>query len=407
MLALTPRILAATTRQATLRVPKLGASVSIRFTHSTNNSGYKEYTTPPPPRSSFYAPVPLILVGLVGIGGLHAWNVRKQTMKTIEESGRPVDPDMVVEGSWPIRVYAALPLREVSRAWGWMNSLTVPVSLRSTLYGAYSNAFGCNLDEMEAPSVEVFENLGTFFYRTLKQGARVVDSKADLVCPSDGKILCLGKIENGSRQVPLVKGLTYSLDALLGKEKACVLADLEGADRTKLNAAAERSVKKGNSLHYCVIYLAPGDYHRFHSPADWSVSTRRHFAGELLSVSPWIVEKIRNLFILNERVSLSGQWKHGYFSMIPVGATNVGSIVINFDKDLATNTPDVPSTTFPLGTFTEKTFAGKEAVTLRRGEEVGGFKLGSTIVLVFEAPEKFEFAYQDGDIVKMGTRLGK
>ncbi|KAJ3001532.1 UNVERIFIED_CONTAM: phosphatidylserine decarboxylase 1, partial [Siphonaria sp. JEL0065] len=128
---------------------------------------------------------------------------------------------------------------------------------------------------------------------------------------------------------------------------------------------------------------------------------------ELLSVSPWIVAQIRNLFIINERVSLSGQWKHGFFSMIPVGATNVGSIIINFDEQLQTNTPDIPSTTFPIGTYSEKSFTGKDKVVLKRGEEVGGFKLGSTIVLVFEAPENFEFAYQDGDIVKMGTRLGK
>ncbi|KAJ3024820.1 UNVERIFIED_CONTAM: phosphatidylserine decarboxylase 1 [Siphonaria sp. JEL0065] len=403
MLALTPRILAAASHGFRV-VPKVApGSVPSRMAHTYNDSkqDHSSHT-----KKSYVRPLPVVFIGLVGIGGLHAYNVRKRTIRTIEDSGRTADPDMTVEGSWPIRIYAALPLREVSRAWGWLNSLTVPVSLRSTLYGAYSNAFGCNLDEMDAPNVEVFENLGTFFYRTLKEGARVVDTKAELVCPSDGKILCCGKIENNARQVPLVKGLTYSLDALLGKRANCVT---EGSDteRLKLNPDASQAVKRGNSLHYCVIYLAPGDYHRFHSPADWTVNTRRHFAGELLSVSPWIVAQIRNLFIINERVSLSGQWKHGFFSMIPVGATNVGSIIINFDEQLQTNTPDIPSTTFPIGTYSEKSFTGKDKVVLRRGEEVGGFKLGSTIVLVFEAPENFEFAYQDGDIVKMGTRLGK
>ncbi|ORY33260.1 phosphatidylserine decarboxylase, partial [Rhizoclosmatium globosum] len=296
-----------------------------------------------------------------------------------------------------------LPLREVSRAWGWLNSLTVPVALRSSFYGAYSKAFNCNLEEMEAGSVTDFENLGTFFYRTLKAGARPVDTKADLVCPSDGKILCLGRVDEQNRQVPLVKGLTYSLDALLGKKANNVSA----ATDSKLNADASQALYRGNKLYYTVIYLAPGDYHRFHSPADWTVTTRRHFAGELLSVSPWIVEKIRNLFIINERVSLAGQWKHGFFSMIPVGATNVGSIVINFDEEMKTNTPDVPSATFPIGTYTEKAFTGKDKVVLKRGDEIGGFKLGSTVVLVFEAPEKFEFAYKEGDVVKMGTRLGK
>ncbi|KAI8613375.1 phosphatidylserine decarboxylase-domain-containing protein [Chytriomyces sp. MP71] len=323
-------------------------------------------------------------------------------MEDYEASGHKPDPDLVVEGSWQ-RVYASLPLREVSRAWGWMNSLTVPISLRESFYGAYSRAFNCNLDEMEASSLTEFENLGTFFYRTLKPDARPVDASADLVCPSDGRILCLGRIES-DRKVPSVKGLTYSLDALLGKSTQGVNLL---ADSDSFNSDAHLSpVKKGNALHFAVIYLAPGDYHRYHSPADWTVDTRRHFAGEMLSVSPWIVGKIRNLFILNERVSLTGKWKHGFFAYLPVAATNVGSIIINFDNQFISNTPSVPSVLQPIGTFTERHFKGKEAVTLKKGDEIGGFKLGSTIVLIFEAPESFTFAYKEGDVVRMGRRLG-
>jgi phosphatidylserine decarboxylase precursor len=55
------------------------------------------------------------------------------------------------------------------------------------------------------------------------------------------------------------------------------------------------------------------------------------FAGELFSVSPWMAKRLENLFVLNERVALLGRWKYGFFSMVPVGATNVGSIVVNFD----------------------------------------------------------------------------
>jgi phosphatidylserine decarboxylase len=62
------------------------------------------------------------------------------------------------------------------------------------------------------------------------------------------------------------------------------------------------------------------------------VEKRRHFAGELYSVSPYIAKRLANLFVLNERVAMLGRWRHGFFSMVPVGATNVGSIVINFDR---------------------------------------------------------------------------
>lgn len=107
--------------------------------------------------------------------------------------------------------------------------------------------------------------------------------------------------------------------------------------------------KPGNNTFFIVIYLAPGDYHRFHSPAAWVVERRRHFVGmspvvchrwvadilytgDLFSVSPWMAKRLENLFVLNERVALLGRWKHGFFSMVPVGATNVGSIKINFDQ---------------------------------------------------------------------------
>ena len=54
--------------------------------------------------------------------------------------------------------------------------------------------------------------------------------------------------------------------------------------------------------------------------------------GELFSVSPWVAKRAENLFVLNERVALLGRWRHGFFGMVPVGATNVGSIKINFDQ---------------------------------------------------------------------------
>ena len=100
----------------------------------------------------------------------------------------------------------------------------------------------------------------------------------------------------------------------------------------RMSGVAVDKVKTGNGLFFAVVYLAPGDYHRFHSPTAWVVEKRRHFAGELYSVAPYVAKRLHNLFVLNERVALLGRWRYGFFSMVPVGATNVGSIVINFDK---------------------------------------------------------------------------
>lgn len=113
-----------------------------------------------------------------------------------------------------------------------------------------------------------------------------------------------------------------------------------------------------NDLFHVVVYLAPGDYHCFHSPTDWRVDLRRHFPGEfvhpytclisasyllfrapsppslgsLMSVNPGVARLVKELFCLNERVALTGQWEHGFFSLTAVGATNVGSIKIYFDQ---------------------------------------------------------------------------
>ena len=220
-------------------------------------------------------------------------------------------------------------------------------------------------------------------------------------------------------KVEQIKGVTYSLPALLGKKHNNqsattpeITSDSQFAQINSIDYSLDRilgQTRQGqhvyqhspsHPLHFCVIYLAPGDYHRFHSPANWQILAQRHFAGELYSVSPWMVQSLRNLFVLNERVTLLGHWKHGFFSMIPVGATNVGSIKINFDDTLVTNKYD--SVTGKFGAFEEKKFD----VQVKKGDELGGFQLGSTIVLVFEAPKDFEFKVEHGQKVQVGQPLG-
>lgn len=157
-----------------------------------------------------------------------------------------------------------------------------------------------------------------------------------------------------------------------------------------------------------VVYLAPGDYHRFHSPTNWVVERRRHFTGDLFSVSPYIANRLSNLFVLNERVALLGRWKYGFYSMVPVGATNVGSIMINFDENLRTNTRKL---SHPAYSFTEAVYTSASKILqgqpLLAGEEIGGFKLGSTIVMVFEAPKNWKFTVNAGEKVKVGQELGR
>lgn len=368
-----------------------------------------------------------------------------------------------------------------------------------------------SLNEVAEDDLHVYPNLAAFFYRKLKPGSRPLHPDPHmLLSPSDGKVLQFGQIEGGD--IEQVKGMTYSIDALLGqrtpassmlsgsssgsstptgtpedleKEKQreaqgheeiirrdeefaqvngipYTLPDLmSGAPEAQQKAATvtdestdvaqsavsevraelalgERpwydilSPDQTTSLYYAVIYLAPGDYHRFHSPTNWVVERRRHFAGELYSVSPYLQRTLPGLFTLNERVVLLGRWRWGFFSYIPVGATNVGSIKVNFDKELRTNSlltdtaadraaEDANQRGEPYLGFAEATYQASSPVlgghALRKGEEMGGFQLGSTIVLVFEAPAEgkgpngerkgWEWAVQTGQKVSMGQALGR
>lgn len=227
----------------------------------------------------------------------------------------------------------------MSRLWGSFNSLTIPEPLRPFGYKLYSWIFGCNLEEMKNPDLYAYPNLSAFFYRELKDGARPI-AKAPLVSPSDGKVLHYGIVHGES--IEQIKGVTYNLDALLGNDEKpaspvgdAVLgssssevavvdeeefANVNGIEYSlddmmneghsvktespvgpdglarseKTDPKTEKQlvkladvtpditnhkVKPENAMFFCVVYLAPGDYHRFHSPTNWVVQTRRHFAG--------------------------------------------------------------------------------------------------------------------------------
>jgi len=196
--------------------------------------------------------------------------------------------------------------------------------------------------------------------------------------------------------VEQVKGINYKLDHFLGQQKDPTGVSLEPAGCTK-----QEPCVPAKCLYQCVLYLAPGDYHCFHSPVDWVVTTRRHFPGELLSVNPGIVRKIEGLFSINERVAYLGRWQHGFFSMTAVGATNVGSVKVGLDPDLTTNTRK-----WELDTFHQKIW--QNGFVAKKGEYFGEFNLGSTIVLIFEAPDNFEFNFGiEGGVVKMGKSIGE
>jgi phosphatidylserine decarboxylase len=451
-----------------------------------------------------WEPIPIAL-GVAFLGAFQLYRIQRREAHTEpehDEQGRPKPRERIrPSGPWTVQVMSTLPLKALSRLWGRFNEIDIPYYLRVPGFKLYSFVFGVNLDEVSEPDLHVYPNLAAFFYRTLKPGARPLDPNPNAVLsPADGKVIQFGIIEHG--EVEQVKGVTYSLDALLGsnrpsKEPSTNAGHIKVGDEDVMRAdeefaqvngisytlpnlfsgpwpkggkpaemptdqstaptpsseAAVRAdlalseserpwwapahAKTPTALYYCVVYLAPGDYHRFHSPVSWVVESRRHFAGELYSVSPYLQRTMPGLFTLNERVVLLGRWRWGFFSYTPVGATNVGSIKINFDRELRTNslTTDTAADRAaeqaaadgkPYSGFAEASYNTASSVlgghSLQRGEEMGGFQLGSTIVLVFEAPKGrrptldegyqagrnggFKWNIEQGMKVKVGQALG-
>ncbi|XP_012586490.1 PREDICTED: phosphatidylserine decarboxylase proenzyme isoform X2 [Condylura cristata] len=348
-----------------------------------------------PPRILFrLRPLPLLLVTGSSYVGYRQYE--KYREQELERLGLEIPPKLA--GHWEVALYKSVPTRLLSRAWGRLNQVELPHWLRRPVYSLYIWTFGVNMKEAAVEDLHHYRNLSEFFRRKLKPQARPVNGLHSVISPSDGKILNFGQVKNS--EVEQVKGVTYSLESFLGPRASS--EDLPIPPATSFRN--QLVTREGNELYHCVIYLAPGDYHCFHSPTDWTVSHRRHFPGSLMSVNPGMARWIKELFCHNERVVLTGDWKHGFFSLTAVGATNVGSIRIYFDQDLHTNSPR-----YCKGTYNDFSFvshANKEGIPMRKGEHLGEFNLGSTIVLIFEAPKDFNFSLKAGQKIRFGEALG-
>ncbi|KAL4609474.1 phosphatidylserine decarboxylase proenzyme, mitochondrial isoform X1 [Arapaima gigas] len=310
-----------------------------------------------------------------------------------------------------VALYKSIPTRLLSRAWGRLNQVDLPTWLRKPIYSLYIWTFGVNMKEAAVEDLHHYRNLSEFFRRKLKPQARPVCNSHCVISPADGKILHFGKVRNC--EVEQVKGVTYSLETFLGPHtwaEGLLTDKSKGLHWFRIGEEDPGSfqdllvTKEGNELFHCVVYLAPGDYHCFHSPTDWRVAHRRHFPGSLMSVNPGMARWIKELFCHNERVVLSGEWTYGFFSLTAVGATNVGSIRIYFDKELHTNSPRYSKGSFNDFSYVSST--NREGVSMRKGEHLGEFNLGSTIVLLFEAPHNFSFSLKPGQKIRFGEPLG-
>lgn len=267
-----------------------------------------------------------------------------------------------------------LPRRGLSRLTGWFARRKLPGFLLRPMLRMYARRYGANLAESARP-LEDFSSFTDFFTRTLKDGARPMPEDARAIaCPCDGTAAMAGTVEDGT--LLQVKGHGYTLAELLG----------DGEEAARFEGGT-----------FAVLYLAPGDYHRYHWPFDGTVDTIRHVRGDLWPVNERAVESVERLFAVNERVVCLGNVggaEGRRFAYVPVGALNVGSIKLDF-HDLRTNRPGkVAAQRWPA------------AVEASRGDPFGLFELGSTIVLVLAAEAGRLAPPAPGTTIRLGQPIG-
>ena len=230
--------------------------------------------------------------------------------------------------------------------------------------------YGVNMAEAAEPDIARYPSFNAFFTRALKPGARPL-AEAKWSCPVDGAISQIGPLE-GERLVQ-AKGHSYTATALLGGE-----------------AVLAREFEDG---HFATLYLSPRDYHRIHMPAAGRLRRMIHVPGELFSVNPTTARGVPGLFARNERVVCVFDGETAPFVMVLVGATVVGSMATTWHG--VVNPPR-------SGQLRDWTYAPGD-VSLSRGQEMGRFLLGSTVVMLFPpGPLSFNPGWVPGGAIRMG-----
>lgn len=243
----------------------------------------------------------------------------------------------------------------------------------------FDRIYSVNWEDAEYSSPDDYPTFSAFFSRRLKPGVRSIDQTPNtLVFPVDGYASEYGDIKKDT--LLQAKGFYYGLHELLG------------------DPTLARTFENGQ---FITLYLAPHNYHRVHLPFEGRLSEMRYIPGRLFSVSPETAQAVPELFTRNERVVTVFDTDHGPLAAIFVGAGLVGSVFTSWAGCVCPpHTDKVEAWSYPA--------ESKQAIEFDRGEEIGYFALGSTIILLM--PEKsvqwqkdFPAQYQ----VKLGEKMGQ
>ncbi|PIE47649.1 MAG: phosphatidylserine decarboxylase [Gammaproteobacteria bacterium] len=264
-----------------------------------------------------------------------------------------------------------IPQEALSELAGRLASTRHPWAKRVIIV-SFAKAYGINLDDYQRKSLAEYDSFNDFFTRELNHNARPIDQTTKgIVCPADGTVSQLGKIRH--EQIMQAKSHTYSVGQLL-------------ADYDDGNYFIDGS--------FATIYLAPSNYHRVHMPFDGTLIETRYVPGSLFSVNNTTAENVPDLFARNERMVCLFNSEYGKAAVVLVGAMIVAGI-----ETVATGKVERQN----------KIKIETHNMTLKKGDELGRFYLGSTAIVVMPkaAGTNWLEGIEHGTNVQMGQLIGK
>ena len=265
------------------------------------------------------------------------------------------------------------PQLAVSRLAGRLADSESTPALKNRVIKWFIGRYGVNMSEAAEPDFTAYPTFNAFFTRALKPGARTIDPAPEtLTSPVDGAISQIGQISTD--RVFQAKGQSFSLTELLGGDDERAEPFREG--------------------EFATIYLSPKDYHRIHMPMAGTLKEMVYVPGKLFSVNPVTAENVPNLFARNERVACLFDTEAGPMAMVLVGAMIVGSVETTWAGVVAPNS----------GKVAQWQYRGDDAVQFEKGQEMGRFRLGSTVVLVMP---KGAVKWQPNQVAEKTVQLGE
>ena len=269
-----------------------------------------------------------------------------------------------------------LPRYSITRLFYWLTRIRLP-AVKNFLINRFVALYNVDIAEVTRAVPDGYESFNAFFTRELRDNARPIDSAEEaIVSPVDGTVSACGKIDG--QHIFQAKGHSYTLNDLLA-------INLEDAKRYE-----------GGS--FATIYLAPYNYHRIHAPCAGRLRELHHVPGDLYSVNTATVGRLEGIFARNERLVCHFDSATGPMSVIFVGALNVGSMTTPWTGELR------PVKT---GTVARLPLNDENATDVDRGDLLGWFNMGSTVILLFPpSTVEWDARLVPGEIVRMGESIG-